>query len=600
MRLLGITLAPPLLTASTARADVFIPDDPPASDASCAAAAGDVIVIGRAQEGVIEVSVAGGPWLQLASGLIDACPKAAAAADGTVAIASAGWLYVRRGGTFAAPVKLGYDADDLAVAPGGWVVAAGLRLNPPRLALMATTIAPDGTARSSVLGRNRATRTHELETPLDPHAGIDAQGRATVAWSVARYGGTYDVRAATPGEAARVVARDVSYRILVQASQVDVAVTPAGHTLLVWADGKGIAATLDGAARQRLNREPLAGLPAAELADDGTGLIAYATPEAILTTDRAGTGPWVTHSLAHHPATGDEETPTVVQVWTSPAPDRRAAVAWGHPLTAANGRAGLAWTPAIAQSSITREGDSPSLTLTPGGEPRLVWVEYADDAPSRVRGSRLSAVGPADTTPPVLGATLPTRTPRTKTGEVTLRVPATCSETCDATVQLVGGRRIYASAVRELAASQQETLELRIDFFPGLLFVAGRRLRHPRLEVVVTDRAGNAARTSGTVAFRIADLPLLDYLAEPGHQFEMLTKAGNRAVARLVNRLFSGLARGAIKSERDLRRRFVRGRAAIRVKHAEIDDIEVREAIIGALYVPCKRRGFDPGYVVGG
>jgi hypothetical protein len=90
------------------------------------------------------VLAAGGPWQRLASGLVNACPKAAAAADGTVAIASAGRLYVRRGGTFAAPVKLGYDVDDLAVAPGGWVIAAGLQLTPHGFALMATTIAPDG------------------------------------------------------------------------------------------------------------------------------------------------------------------------------------------------------------------------------------------------------------------------------------------------------------------------------------------------------------------------------------------------------------------------------------------------------------------------
>jgi hypothetical protein len=184
---------------------------------------------------------------------------------------------------------------------------------------------------------------------------------------------------------------------------------------------------------------------------------------------------------------------------------------------------------------------------------------------------------------------------------VTFRIPVTCSEACDASVRLDDGTDfVLAESVRELAGGRRTTVTLRVTGFVAVQMLADRRLRHPRIGVVVTDRAGNVARRTATVTFRVIDRPLIELRVAPNHDFAMFSKAGDRAVARLVNDLITGIARGTIKSERQLRRLYVRGRAAIRRKHDEIDDTEVGDAIFEALYVPCKRRGYDPEYVVSG
>jgi len=152
--------------------------------------------------------------------------------------------------------------------------------------------------------------------------------------------------------------------------------------------------------------------------------------------------------------------------------------------------------------------------------------------------------------------------------------------------------------VRELAAGRQETLTLPLDAFAGMIIAGDRRLRRPRLELVVTDRANNVVRRSGRVAFRIVERPLLDYRVTLNHDFEMYSKAGNRAVARLVNRLITGLARGTIKSRRELRRQYVHGSAAIRRQYDAIDGDDAVEAIYEALYVPLKRKGYDPDSIL--
>ena len=72
----------------------------------------------------------------------------------------------------------------------------------------------------------------------------------------------------------------------------------------------------------------------------------------------------------------------------------------------------------------------------------------------------------------------------------------------------------------------------------------------------------------------------------------MFSAAGDRAVRRLVNRLITGIASGAIDSSRALRRRFQRGADAIDAAgHDEIWDTAVLDEIFEALYVPARRRG---------
>src|SRR3954454_14174393 len=109
MRLAGVTGALVLGAAANARADVFVPADPPPNRALCAAAAGDVVATGRFARSsgrVFEVSEGGRAWRRLLKARVDASRAAAAAADGTVAIAVGHRLWVRRGGRFAAPIRL--------------------------------------------------------------------------------------------------------------------------------------------------------------------------------------------------------------------------------------------------------------------------------------------------------------------------------------------------------------------------------------------------------------------------------------------------------------------------------------------------------------
>src|SRR4051794_4076068 len=104
MRLAGITVALLLGATGSARADVFVPADPPPNQAACVAAAGDVIVTARLDRtGArdFKLSENGGAWRRLLRARVDDCPSAAAAADGTVAFAAGARLWVRRGGRLA-------------------------------------------------------------------------------------------------------------------------------------------------------------------------------------------------------------------------------------------------------------------------------------------------------------------------------------------------------------------------------------------------------------------------------------------------------------------------------------------------------------------
>ena len=125
-----------------------------------------------------------------------------------------------------------------------------------------------------------------------------------------------------------------------------------------------------------------------------------------------------------------------------------------------------------------------------------------------------------------------------------------------------------------------------------------RRARRPRIEVLATDRAGNVARVARTVRVRIVPRPLISFRVAPDHEFEMFTRAGDRAVARLVNELITALAAKEIDSVRDLRRRYQRGVRAIARTHDEIYDTAVQEEIFIALEVPLARAGYDANSVM--
>jgi hypothetical protein len=504
------------LMSGSARADVFVPDDPAPRDARCVAADGDVVVATRSDERgrwIVELSEAGGPWRRVA-GLrhLPSCPEVAAAADGTAVIGLADRLLVRRPGSAFTVVALDMRETEVAAAPGGWASAVGERLRESlRNDLVATIVAPDGTARSTTLGRARVNR-RRLQSCLDPRIGIAANGAATVAWTgweaitgdyVLRAAATVDGTTWTARRLGRGAEPKYNFPYL---GQADVAVAPRGHTLLAWADGRGVHASVDGGPAARLSARRTAGSPTASIADDGSALVAYGIHRArVLANERGPGGAWgAAHELAGNdlgPASyGDEGTPHEVHLTSVLAPDGRAVVAWesGGRLVAAAGRVGGPWTPAAPVSLATRDAVASSLGVAASGEPRLLWIETVDRGPAdRLRGARL-APEVLDRTAPILTTRLPARTRRTRTGRVTFRIPVTCSEACDARVRLIDPDVGFPleSVVRELPAGVTTTVRLKTP---------GHAARRTRLEVLVTDRAGNVARESRRVRFRIVD-----------------------------------------------------------------------------------------------
>jgi hypothetical protein len=116
------------------------------------------------------------------------------------------------------------------------------------------------------------------------------------------------------------------------------------------------------------------------------------------------------------------------------------------------------------------------------------------------------------------------------------------------------------------------------------------------LEVLVTDRANNVARERQRVRFRVIERPILSYLVGPNRDFAMFSKAGNRAIGRLVNELI----RSAAAREGGLRRRYRVGiRAIERAYPADDIDTAVKDEMFTALDVPLALAGYDAEAVMG-
>jgi hypothetical protein len=293
------------------------------------------------------------------------------------------------------------------------------------------------------------------------------------------------------------------------------------------------------------------------------------------------------------------------------APDGRAVIAWTSPgdaggkVVALSGRVSGTWSAPTRLSAITRDATSPSLALDAAGAPRLVWVEAvrSTSLAGRVRGARLAAAsGPVDAVAPRITARMPRRTPATGTGRAVFRIPLRCSEACDVRVRVLDRRtRLEVAAIaRALPAGRRWIAHVRVPRESANSVLLSKRARRPRLELLVTDRAGNVARTARTVRIPVVDRPILRFRVAPDHDFAMFTRAGDRAVARLVNRLITGLGTGEIVRFRDLRRRYLRGMRAIEAAHEEVFDTEVVDEIFSVLEVPCAKAGYDAEAVVSG
>jgi hypothetical protein len=615
--------------AGSARADVFLPADPAPQDARCVSAAGDIVLTVRTDKRgrpIVELSESGSPWQRVAGlSRLAGCPRVAAAADGTVAIAADSRVLVRRpGGRFGAPIAAGRELrpTDLAVASGGWVGVVGTRIREPLVReLVATIVAPDGTSRPAVVERGRST-ARVAESFRSPRIGLDASGTATIVWTrFDSMASTYDMRTArATGGGAWGAARSLGdgaapIHLFPLLGQADVAVAPTGHTLVAWADGKGVRASFDGGPAELLATERDAASPTVALADDGSAVVAYTGRDRrILVSDRSAAAAWSSPHVmsgAVAPVADHRGRPQEVELSSVLAPDGRAVVAWqgagdvGPRAVAAWRSAGGSWMPAVPLSAITRESDLPWLWLGAAGDPRLVWTERPHlHSRRRLRGARLAAdaeAEPSDRTAPIIATRLPARTPRTRTGVVRFRIPVRCSEACDARVRLVDRRSggEIVGVVRALRADRRTTVRLTPPAYFAVEFLVHERARRPRIEVLVTDRAGNVARRSRTVTVRVVDRPLLSFQVAGDHDFAMFTPAGDRAVGRLVNSLIAALAAGEVDSSRDLRRRYRRGvRSIERAGHEEVLDTAVRDEIFTALQVPLALGGYDAEVVM--
>ena len=383
--------------------------------------------------------------------------------------------------------------------------------------VVVAVVAPDGSVRRAVLDRAGSEDTEVFLSV--PRIGIDAAGTATAAWPRVREGSrTRSVRlrtARSAGGATWSAPADLPTGSTRAAEQVELAVSATGHTLLAWATGRGIQASLDGEPAATLTGERNAGSPAPALADDGSALVAYAAPRRrIMAVDRPAGGGWpaphrVSGTREGRPARFNESAggPEIADVASVVGADGRAVVAWetytelGR-IAAAAGRLGGAWSGATAVSRATRWAQSPSLALGAGGAPQLLWEESTSLAHhEQLRGARLvpDAEAPApDRRAPALSVRFPPRL-RLSHGRIRTRVSLRCSEACDARARLIVHGSEFAPANRELGARRTSTVALatRADETRRL-----KRARRLRIAVLVTDAAGNTARRSRALRVR--------------------------------------------------------------------------------------------------
>jgi hypothetical protein len=199
-----------------------------------------------------------------------------------------------------------------------------------------------------------------------------------------------------------------------------------------------------------------------------------------------------------------------------------------------------------------------------------------------------------DTTPPTVAARFPKRVAPTRTGRIAVAVRVRCSEPCDVRLTAATGEVRGGRVARAVTPGRVATLRLPSapEFERQLLYHP--RSRKVRLELLVSDRAGNRTRQTHTLRVRVIERPLLALRVDPGHRFGMSSATGDRAVARLVNELIPRAAADRNGSSEALHRRFRSGIAAIRRSgHKEVESEDVAQAIHRALELPLTRAGYD-------
>ena len=586
-----------LAVCGSARADVFVPSDPPPlSGASCVAGAGDVLAASAESDGVRVLL--GGAW-SLLDGLTG-CPAVASAADGTAAITGAAFdtgdalLRVRvAGGAFGAPITLGpvREAPIVAVAPGGWAAAVW---GVPDDTLVAAVVRPDGTLTRTVLDRGR-------EKPFESVSGsavaINASGDSTVIWQHSK-GSTGLVRVAR-GTAGGVPATGAD---LPGDAQPSLALAPSGTELLAWSERNGLFASIDGGAPEVLDATS-DGETMVPAAAEGAMLVAYTTAaDEVVVADRVGSSwsqPRVIAAYNRRYSGYRDDEGRLALVGAVIAPDRRAAVMWARvedgmeQVYGALGQVGGTWGAPQRLSAITRSAFTSGLGLDASGTPRAFWTEQGVG----LRGATVAA-RPLDTTPPSVTVRFPSQVAPTRTGRFTARVRVRCSEACDARLTSATSEYREVEVALSVPAGRARTLRLQgADLADDLL--RDPKTRRLRLRLVVTDRAGNLVRRTGTMRVPVIEKPIRALKVAPDHDFGMKTAAGNRLVVTLVNKVIDAAA-SRRPTEAALDRRFDHGRQEIRrAGHREVSSSRVLSNLYEALVIPLTRAGYDVDEIIG-
>ena len=602
-----------LALTGEARADVFVPADPSTNVREtvgiepCASSAGDVAVKGVQTLRGWNVSVREGsrPWRRLTG--LSSCPSLSVAADGTAAITAGefgmGQLVIRDpGGAFGATLKLA-EPPSVEVAPGGRVVAVWP--DPEKRTLTALARDPGGAGTRTVLDRGFVGR---------PRLAIDAGGTATAVWTHADRDGEAPSRlrmARSIAGAAWSALPDLPAgdEPLWSDELLDLAVSPNGHTLVTWITGDGVQAMLDSEPSGTVAYAAAPGSPRAVITDTGAAVIVFgAGGGRVFAVERPAGGGWLPARQLSGSLTAERrndllnETPTEIDAAATLQPDGRVLVAWTGDstihrgsLVAVAGRLGGAWQAPVRLSSPVRWFAGWSFDP---GVLGLQWREFEDDERRAMlrRGAHLVAdaeAPPPDRIAPEVTTRLPSRLPRTTTGRLRLRVPVRCAEACVVRVEFAD-----ESVTRELAAGATTTFPLGNI---GTSLLAEPGLRRLPLLVLAADRAGNLTKRSQSVRVRVARMPLRSFKVSEDHDFSMYSKASNRAVARLVNSLIEGLAARTIRSERELRRRYLEGYAAIeRAFPAEELDTPVVDEIYRVTEPPFTLAGYSAESVLSG
>ncbi len=474
----------------------FGPADPePRRAATCFDAAADTVAIGRetTRGWVIDVSTAEGPWQRVIGPVAvkgTFCPVLAAAPDGTAVLAAGdrpARVAIRSpGGSFGAPATLpGGKTKTLvaAAAPGGQVaVLWGPRERATgKIALSALVAAPGRPATRTVI-----TRSGTVEYP---GLAIAPDGTATAVWN-----------ALHPLRKRMSEFQDGSWSGPVDLSTADsdgygesgaaAAFAPNGRRLLAWKAGDGVHVQVDGEAPAIVATPEYADAITAKLADDGSAVLTFVDDAGrLLVVDRASGGAWSQPHLLPlgHEIPDISFRDNLLGQQLDLAPGGQAMVAWpleNGRVVAVKGQAGGAWeTTGSLLSSPVRVASGPRFV---GGG--IVWLEPDGfGQPGALRGARLGAPAPTDTSAPTFTVRGPRRLARQRTGPITVPIEVRCDEACDASARFAG---VEGYAARSLVAGKAATLRV-----PAYL-PEGRVGFRVRIDVAVADRAGNQGRRS--------------------------------------------------------------------------------------------------------